>query len=96
MMLRSHRCVRNSTSNTISIIAPLLFFSALLYHHASLIPVTRGRELEQAFNSCGSALVESGAWLSYDEQMVKSSARSMFSLMRFNKCKSIKHGELEF
>ena len=28
--------------------------------------------------------------------MVKSSARSMFSLMRFNKCKPIKHGELEF
>ena len=55
---------------------PLLFFSALIYHHVCLIPVIRGRELED------------------DEQMVKSTARSMFSLMRFNKCKPIKHGEL--
>ena len=73
---------------------PLLFFSALIYHHVFLIPVIRGRELEDAFNSCWSALAEPGAWLSYDEQMVKSTARSMFSLMRFNKCKPIKHGEL--
>ena len=60
------------------------------------MPVTRGRELEDAFNSSWSALAEPRAWLSYDEQMVKSTARSMFSLIRFNKCKPIKHDELNF
>lgn len=36
-----------------------------------------------------------GAWISYDEQMVKSTARAMFALMRYNPQKPIKHGELE-
>ena len=38
-------------------------------------------------------MADPGKWLSYDEQMIKSTARAMFSLMRFNKCKPIKHGE---
>ncbi|CAB1112025.1 unnamed protein product [Ectocarpus sp. CCAP 1310/34] len=50
------------------------------------------RELEDLLNECWSKLVEPGAWLSYDEQMVKSTARAMFALMRFNKTKPIKTG----
>ena len=44
-------------------------------------------------NRAWSLLADPGKWLSYDEQMIKSTARAMFSLMRFNKCKPIKHGE---
>lgn len=35
-----------------------------------------------------------GAWVSYDEQIVKSTARAMFALLRFNPQKPIKHGEV--
>ena len=52
------------------------------------------RKFEDALNLAWSQLADPGKWLSYDEQMVKSTARAMFSLMRFNKCKPIKHGEL--
>ena len=38
-------------------------------------------------------MVVPGLWVSFDEQMVKSTARAMFYLMRFNKSKPIKHGE---
>ena len=44
-------------------------------------------------NRAWSLLADPGKWLSYDEQMIKSTARAMLSLMRFNKCTAIKHGE---
>ena len=50
------------------------------------------RALEVALNQTWSALAEPGASLSYDEQMIKSTARASFFLMRFNKSKPIKHG----
>ncbi|CAB1114376.1 unnamed protein product [Ectocarpus sp. CCAP 1310/34] len=49
------------------------------------------RALEDALNTCWSSLVELGGWVSYDEQMVKSTARAMHGLMRFNPQKPIKH-----
>ena len=51
------------------------------------------RKLENAFTHACSSMVIHGRWVSFDEQMVKSTARAMFYLMRFNKSKPIKHGE---
>lgn len=52
------------------------------------------RKFEEALNRVWSKLADPGAWLSYDEQMVKSTARANFFIMRFNPKKPIKHGEL--
>lgn len=54
------------------------------------------RELENLLNSAWSTLAVPGEWLSFDEQMVKSTARAMTSLLRYNPAKPIKHGKLNF
>ncbi|CAN0423419.1 unnamed protein product, partial [Pylaiella littoralis] len=51
------------------------------------------RKFEEALNLAWSKLADPGAWLSYDEQMVKCTSRSMFFIMRYNPKKPIKHGE---
>ena len=47
------------------------------------------RKLEGAFNHAWSSMVFPGMWVSFDEQMVKSTAKAVFYLMRFNKFKPI-------
>ncbi|CAN0417718.1 unnamed protein product [Pylaiella littoralis] len=50
------------------------------------------RKFEEALSHAWSKLADPGAWLSYDEQMVKSTARANFFIMRYNPKKPIKHG----
>ncbi|CAN0269748.1 unnamed protein product, partial [Pylaiella littoralis] len=49
-------------------------------------------KFEEALNLAWSKLADPGAWLSYDEQMVECTSRSMFFIMRYNPKKPIKHG----
>ena len=51
------------------------------------------RELEEILNKAWSTAAVVGLWISFDEQMVKCTARVAHFLIRFNKNKPIKHGK---
>ena len=55
-----------------------------------------GREFEDLLNTAWSTIVTPGAWLSFNEQMIKSTAVAMRGILRFNPLKPIKHGECGF
>ena len=57
---------------------------------------SKTRGLEDLLNTAWGTIAVPGEWLAFDEQMVKSTARAMHALMRFNKAKPIKHGETVF
>eukprot|EP00904_Undaria_pinnatifida_P007340 jgi/Undpi1/3736/HiC_scaffold_16.g07105.m1 len=79
----------------------LLFYSRFL-HMASAAPVGQDhpkydakhhiREFEDLLNTEWSTIVTPGAWLSFDEQMIKSTAVAMRGILRFNPLKPMKHG----
>ena len=54
------------------------------------------REFEDLLNNVWCTIVTPGAWLSFDEQMIKSTAAAMRGILRFNPLKPIKHGECGF
>ena len=54
------------------------------------------RDFEDLLNNVWSTIVTPGAWLSFDEQMIKSTAVAMRGILRFNPLKPIKHGECGF
>ena len=88
-------CIRDSTTCTSELCIYLFAVTSRWRSLVLLNPLTQlhSREFEDVLNRAWRLLADPGRWLSSDEQMIKSTARAMFSLMRFNKCKPIKHGE---
>jgi len=80
------RCSLRAAANTTCTPELWIYLFAVTCRWRSLVlpnPLTQlhSREFEDVLNRAWSLLADPGKWLSYDEQMIKSTARAMFSLL---------------